>query len=92
MNLTAIPLQNDQIKFFRVDSEGILVHPQNGKVRVLNPTGTFIWDLIDGIISVNEIINRVDSVYACHPDFLQSEVAVFLKELSERSLIYLKEE
>ena len=92
MNLTAIPLQNDQIKFFRVESEGILVHPQKGKVRVLNPTGTFIWDLIDGTTSINEIINSVDSVYACHSDLLQSEVVHFLKVLSEKSLIYLKEE
>ena len=92
MNLTAIPYLNEQITFFKVESDGILVHPQKGKVRVLNHSGTFIWQLIDAKLSINDIIDRMDSVYACRPDTIQSEVIHFLQELSERSLIYLKEE
>lgn len=92
MNLTAIPYQNEQITFFKAESDGILVNPQKGKVRVLNHTGTFIWELIDAKKSVSDIIDCMDSVYAVRPDTIQTEVIHFLQELSERLLIYLKEE
>ena len=92
MNLTSIPVQNEEVVYQKVENDGILAHGQKGKVRVVNPVGAYIWDLIDGQTPVDEIVNRVKSSFFYQYDSIHSDVIHYLQQLSERSLIYLKEE
>jgi hypothetical protein len=70
----------------------LLIHGQKGKVRTVNLVGDFIWNLIDGHKSVAQIIEQVKSEFSYQVDTIKSDVFHYLQELSDRSLIYLREE
>jgi hypothetical protein len=92
MKLTSIPVQNEEVYYHKVENEGLMVHGQKGKVRTVNFVGDFIWNLIDGHTPVAQVIDQVKSEFNCQVDTIKSDVIHFLQELSDRSLIYLKEE
>lgn len=92
MNLSTIPAHNEEVYYHKVENEGLLVHGQKGKVRIVNFVGDFIWNLIDGQKSVAEIIDQVKSEFNYQIDTIKSDVIHYLQELSDRSLIYLREE
>ena len=92
MKLTSIPVQNEEICYYKVENEGLLIHGQKGKVRTVNLVGDFIWNLIDGQKSVEQIIVQVKSEFNYQVDTIKSDVIHYLQELSDRSLIYLREE
>ena len=92
MKLISIPVQNEEITYHKVENEGLLIHGQKGKVRTVNLVGDFIWNLIDGQKSVEQIIVQVKSEFNYQVDTIKSDVIHYLQELSDRSLIYLREE
>ncbi len=92
MKLSTIPVQNEEVAYHKVENEGLLVHGQKGKVRTVNSVGDFIWNLIDGRKSVAQIIDQVKSAFTYQVDTIKNDVIHFLQELSDRSLIYFKEE
>jgi hypothetical protein len=92
MKLTSIPVQNEEIYYQKIENEGLLIHGQKGKVRTVNLVGDFIWNLIDGQKSVEQIIVQVKSEFNYQVDTIKSDVIHYLQELSDRSLIYLREE
>jgi len=92
MKLTSIPVQNEEIYYHKVENEGLLIHGQKGKVRTVNFVGDFIWNLIDGQKSVAQIIELVKLEFTYQVDTIKSDVIHYLQELSDRSLIYLREE
>jgi 23S rRNA G2445 N2-methylase RlmL len=92
MKLTSIPVQNDEVVYHKVEDVGLLLHGQKGKVRTVNLVGNFIWNLIDGQKSVEQIIVQVKSEFNYQVDTIKSDVILYLQELSDRSLIYLREE
>ena len=92
MKLTSIPVQNEEIYYQKIENEGLLIHGQKGKVRTVNLVGDFIWNLIDGHKSVAQIIEQVKSEFSYQVDTIKSDVFHYLQELSDCSLIYLREE
>jgi hypothetical protein len=92
MKLSTIPTHNEEVYYHKVENEGLLIHGQKGKVRTVNFVGDFIWNLIDGQKTVAEIIDQVKSEFTFKVDTIKSDVIYYLQELSNRSLIYLKEE
>lgn len=92
MKLSSIPAQNEEVYYHKVENEGLLIHGQKGKVRTVNYVGDFIWNLIDGHKSVAQIVDQVKSEFNYQVDTIKSDVIHYLQELSDRSLIYLREE
>ncbi|MBW6473906.1 MAG: PqqD family protein [Anaerolineaceae bacterium] len=92
MNLSTIPAHNEEVYYHKVENEGLLIHGQKGKVRTMNFVGDFIWNLIDGQKSVAQIVEQVKSEFNVQVDTIKSDVFYYLQELSDRSLIYLREE
>ena len=92
MKLTSIPVQNEEVYYHKVENEGLLIHGQKGKVRIVNFVGDFIWNLIDGHKSIAQIIDQVKSEFSYQVDTIKTDVIHYLQELSDRSLIYLREE
>jgi len=91
MNLSAIPFQNKDVYYCKVEDEGLLVHNQQGKIRTINFVGDFIWNAMDGKNSIHQIIDLVKQEFNHQSDTIQSDVIHFLKELNDRSLIYLNQ-
>jgi len=92
MELTSIPIKNEQIYFQIVEGNGFLINAPGGKIRIVNPTGAIVWELIDGQKSIYDIAQILESSYENTILDIQSDLINFLQTLIERSLIYLKQE
>lgn len=71
------------------DGEAVLVHPSQGKVRVLNGVGTRIWELTDGARTVGDIADVISTEYQVDPAQAESDAMAFCIELVERGLLTL---
>ncbi len=56
-------------------------------VYTLNETGAFIWELIDGKKSVEEIINSVTKEYDIDIETATSDVYSFIRDMSKYLII-----
>jgi hypothetical protein len=74
-----------------VDDEAVIVLPGEGKVKVLNEVGAFIWSQIDGIRTISEIVNLVCDEYDVDQPQAQTDTITFLTDLQQRGVIVLVE-
>lgn len=72
-----------------VDGEAVLVHPRQGKIRVLNGVGARIWELADGERSVADLARAVATEYDVDLGRAESDAAAFCAELLNRGLLTL---
>ena len=63
MQLTDVVAHTPGIVSRMVDGEAVLVDPKKGMVRVLNPTGARIWEMIDGRRTVAELAAGIAAEY-----------------------------
>ncbi len=67
------------------DNEAVLFHPDIGLEKVVNATGLFIWQRLDGSLSVDEIARRVRERFeAVSTDRISKDVAAFVDDLSRQ--------
>jgi len=88
MQLSLIPSKNDSIQHKNIELQAVLVMPCEGKVKVLNQVGAFIWDKIDGIRSIYELVNAITREFEVDEERATEDVASFLKLLRERNMIH----
>lgn len=84
-NKNSTILKNDQIVLREeFDDWALLFDPETGNVCGLNPVGVFIWKLIDGSRTVNDIYKAVSDECPDAPDSAQEEVSSFIQEICEK--------
>ena len=71
-----------------LDEEKIILNTNSGKFISINKTGSEIYEEIDGIKSVNEIILRLSEKYN-NSQKLNDDILYFIKLLFEKRLIEL---
>ncbi len=67
--------------------EAVVITPAENKVRMLNPVGSRIWELVDGSRSVAEIVVVLTSEYDVDPQHAQRTTLELLDALAEKDLI-----
>lgn len=56
----------------------------------LDVMGSYVWSLLDGKRSVDEMAATLASAYALHPAEAQQAVALFLRRLGQRGIVELR--
>jgi len=70
-----IPFPNpDVILQEEGDGKAVLVNLDTGNAVSLNVVGRFIWDAVDGNISVGEIISKINQNFFSVPDDISEDV------------------
>lgn len=69
------------------DDWALLFNPNTGKGFGINPVGVFVWKLLDGKHSVNDIVEEVRKNFRNVPDNVDEEVKRFVAALSENGLV-----
>lgn len=69
------------------DDWAVLFNPDNGEVYGLNPVGVFLWKLIDGTNSVDDMLSKVMENYEHVPDASKDHVQKFVEDLKKHGLI-----
>ncbi len=72
-----------------MDGELVLVHPGQGKVRVLNAVGARLWELADGERTVADLAQVVAAEYEVDPARAHADTVAFCADLLGRGLLSL---
>jgi uncharacterized protein YoxC len=85
--LDSIPKRSPAVVSRLLDQEMVLVHPVQGKVRVLNPVGARVWELADGRRTLDDIVRVIASEYAVDSSRVQADVDFFCEDLVQRDVL-----
>jgi pyrroloquinoline quinone biosynthesis protein D len=81
------PRQGEEIFFRQIEDEGILYQPQENRVHSLNRTALLIWELCDGEHTVEDIAEKVRTVFRVSRKRALEDVEATLKQLKELGLL-----
>jgi hypothetical protein len=70
-----------------VDGEAVLVDPKKGMVRVLNPAGARIWEMIDGQRTVAELAAGIAAEYGIEMSRAEADTIAFCEDLVRRGVL-----
>jgi PqqD family protein of HPr-rel-A system len=83
------PIKRSGANILEADVDGDLsvYNPESEQVTVLNSSATEIWRLIDGRLSLTEIVDRLAESYDVDPDTIMDEVQQTVTSLTEAGLV-----
>jgi SynChlorMet cassette protein ScmD len=88
MNSTHKPIGNPvAVLREEFDDWAVLFNPDTAQAFGTNPVGVFIWKMMDGKKSVEEIAAAVKEHFGEVPESAASEVGTFVDQLEERGFI-----
>lgn len=87
MQLSDRPCRAHSVVSRLLDGEAVLVHPAQGRVRVLNQVGARIWELADGERSVEEIARLLAQEYEVELSQAELDAVAFCTDLAGRGLL-----
>ena len=67
--------------------EAVIISPAENVIRMLNPTGSRIWELADGSRTVDEIVEILVAEYDVDAARAQQKALDLLSELDDKGLI-----
>lgn len=70
-------------RFARIDHEGVLLLQQAGEVLVINELGMRIIELMDGMVALDTIVDRLLPALEIDRPTLERDVGQFVAELDE---------
>lgn len=83
------PTPHPQVAATVVDGQAVIVMADSGQVTVLNEVGTRIWQLSDGMRSLDEIIATIIEEYEVTPEEAWRDAEAFLRRLIEVQAIQM---
>lgn len=84
-------LQKHQDVIWReVDGETVLLNPISGRYFGLNRVACSFWSKVDGIASVEEIIEQMLAEYEVERDILSHDIRELIAELTQYELLTVK--
>lgn len=89
MQLNLLPVKNSTIQYQIIDQQAVLVMPVEGKVKVLNQVGAFIWEKIDGNNSLDDLIKAISATFDIQEDQATRDLIEFLEELKNKNMIVI---
>ncbi|MFC1658659.1 PqqD family protein [Candidatus Omnitrophota bacterium] len=90
LNQEARIIKNDKVPWRIIEDEAILVDVRKGNVIQLNEVGAFIWNQIDGIQKICQIVDSICDSFQIDRETAKQDAVEFLSELLKRQIIKLK--
>lgn len=91
MNLKSYPTMHPQVAAQIVDDEAVIVLADAGKVNVLNPVGTRVWELSDGSHTIQQIIETIADEFEVTLQDAHVDVQEFLETLVQDKMVVIEE-
>lgn len=86
-DLNSVPKIIPGIAFRIIEGEAVLVNPENKMIYVLNHTGAFAWQKIDGKNNINKIAQALSIEYQANISESESDLLELFEGLATRGLI-----
>jgi hypothetical protein len=76
---------------WRVFEDGaVIVTPQESVMHSLNPVGTRIWELADGTLTVNEILDVIVEEFEVDRESAEQDVLQFCRALADKGMLAIE--
>lgn len=80
--------RNPKLAFQKLGDQTIILDSfGKNKIHQLNGVGSFLWDLFDGSLSKQEIVNKLIEEYEVSENEANTDVDEFISELKQHELI-----
>lgn len=79
--------RNARIAWRLIEGEAVLLDEVEGELIRLNPVGAEIWNAIDGMRTVREIVDRISGTFDVSERTAMRDVHRFLKHLLRHELV-----
>ncbi len=87
MNRKKSPQIAPQVIWRQLDENAVVVSPKVGKVRVLNGSGTLVWQMLAQNKSLPDIRECLVQTYDVTPDQAEVDLQRFVMDLTQRGLL-----
>ncbi len=77
--------------FREIEGEVFIVSSKTAGVHLLNPTGTFIWSLLDGDRTIKEIARALTDEFDVDLSVAERDIVDFIDEASVLGIIELSD-
>ncbi len=84
-----IPVPRDNILSRTEKGKAVIFDDKEGEPYLLNETGTLIWQLCDGMLSVREITEETVKQFEGDSAVIEKEVIAFIENLAEKKIVSL---
>ena len=88
-DLDSTPRRNDAFCVREVGDELVFLTEKGDQIISLNAIGAFIWQQIDGIRTLRDILDLICVEYEVAPDRAEQDLGAFAATLVEHDLIAL---
>ncbi|HKY32369.1 MAG TPA: PqqD family protein [Candidatus Polarisedimenticolia bacterium] len=82
-----VPHKNPHAASRNFGGEAFIVIPQRHQYKILNGTGSRVWELIDGSRDAEEIARMIAEEYDVTIEAARKDVTSFLGDLSEHGML-----
>jgi hypothetical protein len=83
----SVPRQNEDTAVRTIEGEAFIVNAETSELHNLNPVGTRVFELVDGVRTVGDIVAAIVGEYEVDRETAERDVAEFLDLLSDKDLI-----
>jgi phosphopantetheine adenylyltransferase len=92
MSMNTVLIKNEDVVFRKIGDEYILVPIVRSAADIesmfnLNETGAALWERIDGIKKISDIIEEIKAEYESEDSQIEGDVMAFVHEMVEAKLI-----
>ncbi len=81
------PRRTPEAAFRRYEGNAVVVLPQGAEIKVLNPCGSLIFELLDGAHTVEDIVEAIRKEYQVEDLQARTDVLSFLQELDGNGML-----
>jgi hypothetical protein len=73
--------------FRRYEGQAVVVLPHGAEIKVLNPAGSLIFELLDGRHTVEDLVSAIRAEYEVDEGQARQDLTAFLDELEAGGML-----
>ena len=82
-----VPVRHPDVLEAEVDGDRVLLSPRDFAYFGLVDTGALVWDRIDGVISIEDLVTTLAAEFGADPDAVRADVIDFVSALDAAGLL-----
>lgn len=82
-----IPKRDPNLIWRILDDELVVIRPSDGQIRVFNQVAAFIWQAIDDLYSVSDLVESICNEFDVEQSEAEADLLEFLIQLVDDGMI-----
>ena len=87
----SVLVRNERLAWRALEGEAVILFPEEGTLHRLNPTGTRVWEQLDGSLSLAAIAERLSDEFRVEPDEALHDLETLVSDLLDAGLVDITE-